>query len=256
MTCSFPGHTPGPPGTQLRLLDDLPPAAAPALPRLAVTGLVSYARCPRQCFWDVIERRPRPLRPAARIGSLVHGWIEREAAGQGSLLAAEDEPDEWIAELKAAFLSSPWARRRPRAVERPFVLAAAGTTVRGRVDAVYDRCSEGGAVGLEIVDFKTGRRPAADDAGAGFQLDLYALAAVDCWGREPAGLRTTEWYVREGAGVSRDWDAEAVNAVRGRLDELLGRVAAGRFEPVAGTYCGRCAHVAACPAGPAATGSP
>jgi DNA helicase II / ATP-dependent DNA helicase PcrA len=240
-------------GSQLRLLDDLPPAAEPALPRLAVTGLVSYARCPRQCFWDVIERRPRPLRPAARIGSLVHGWIEREAAGQGSLLAAEDEPDEWIAELKTAFLASPWAARRPRAVERPFVLSAGGTTVRGRVDAVYDHLSGEGASGLEIVDFKTGRRPAADDAGSGFQLDLYALAAVDCWGRDPAGLRTTEWYVREGAGVSRDWDSEAVKAVRVRLDELLDSVAAGRFEPMAGTYCHRCAHVAVCPEGQTAT---
>jgi DNA helicase-2/ATP-dependent DNA helicase PcrA len=236
---------------QLRLLDELPPAAAPALPRLAVTGLVSYARCPRQCYWDVVERRPRPLRPAARIGSLVHGWIEREAAGQGSLLAAEDEPDAWIAELKAAFLASPWARRRPRAVERPFVLSVGATTVRGRVDAVYDRADPGGA-GLEIVDFKTGRRPAADDAGAGFQLDLYAVAAVDCWGRDPAGLRTTEWYVREGAGISRDWDAAGVEAVRKRLSELLNSVAAGRFGPVPGSYCARCAHVAACPEGQAA----
>ena len=42
-------------------------------------------------------------------------------------------------------------------------------------------------------------------------------------------------------------------AVRERLDELLGDVAAGRFEPVAGSYCGRCAHVAACPEGQAAT---
>src|SRR2546423_8019914 len=103
---------------QLRLLDDLPPAAEPRGPRLAVTGLVSYARCPRQCYWDVVERRPRPLRPAARIGSLVHSWIEREAAGQGSLLGAWEfhQPsgdagtDAWIAELKAAFLASPWAR--------------------------------------------------------------------------------------------------------------------------------------------------
>jgi DNA helicase-2/ATP-dependent DNA helicase PcrA len=236
---------------QLRLLDDLPPAAEPALPRLAVTGLVSYARCPRQCYWDVVERRPRPLRPAARIGSLVHGWIEREAAGQGSLLAAEDEPDEWIAELKAAFLASPWAGRRPRAVERPFVLSAGGTTVRGRVDAVYELAEL--SAGLEIVDFKTGRRPAADDAGAGFQLDLYALAAVDCWGRDPSGVRTTEWYVREGAGVSRDWDEAAVDAVRSRLAELLDAVAAGQFGPVPGTYCTRCAHVAACPEGQAAS---
>jgi DNA helicase-2/ATP-dependent DNA helicase PcrA len=242
----------GGPPAQLRLLDDLPPAAEPPLPRLAVTGLVSYARCPRQCYWDVVERRPRPLRPAARIGSLVHGWIEREAAGQASLLAADDEPDAWIAELKAAFLASPWARRRPRAVERPFVLSAGGTTVRGRVDAVYDTTEPAG--GLEIVDFKTGRRPAADDAGAGFQLDLYALAAVDCWGRDPGEVRTTEWFVREGAGVTRDWDATGVDAVRDRLVELLAEVAEGHFEAVPGSYCGRCAHVAACPDGQAATG--
>src|SRR5437879_12891527 len=121
---------------QLRLLDDLPEPAGPPLPRLAVTGLVSYARSPRQCYWDVVERRPRPLRPSARIGSLVHGWIEREAAGQGSLLEASTEPDPWIAELKAAFLASPWAGRRPRAVERPVVLSAGGAAVRGRVGAV------------------------------------------------------------------------------------------------------------------------
>src|SRR5438105_127223 len=146
---------------QLRLLDDPPPRADQPRTRLAVTGLVSYARCPRQCYWDVVERRPRPLRPAARIGSLVHGWIERETAGQGSLLEASAEPDPRIAELKAAFLASPWARRRPRAVERPFVLLAGAATVRGRVDAVYDidrsdgpGGSGGGAGGgLEIVDF-------------------------------------------------------------------------------------------------------
>jgi DNA helicase-2/ATP-dependent DNA helicase PcrA len=236
-----------PDSAQLRLLDDLPPATAPAAPRLAVTGLVSYARCPRQCYWDVVERRPRRLRPAARIGSLVHGWIEREAAGQASLLDASAEPDPWVAELKAAFLASPWAARRPRAVERPFVLSAGGTTVRGRVDAVYD--TDDGPGGLEVVDFKTGRRPAADDGGAGFQLDLYALAAVDCWGRDPAAVRTTEWYVREGAGVTRSWDAAAVASVRDRLSELLAGVAEGRFAPVPGSYCTRCAHVAACPEG-------
>jgi DNA helicase II / ATP-dependent DNA helicase PcrA len=236
---------------QLRLLDDLPEPAAAPLPRLAVTGLVSYARCPRQCWWDVVERRPRPLRPAARIGSLVHGWIEREAAGQGTLLGAAEEPDPWIAELKAAFLASPWAGRRPRAVERPFVLSAGATTVRGRVDAVYD-LERPGAGGIEIVDFKTGRRPADDDAGAGFQLALYALAAVDCWGRDAEAVRTTEWYVRENAGVSRAWDGPGVDAVRGRLGSLLAAVAAGRFGPVPGSYCARCAHLAACPEGQAA----
>src|SRR5205085_1588081 len=152
------------------------------------------------------------------------------------------------------FLASPWARRRPRAVERPFVLSTAAATVRGRVDAVYGVDDLGGpGGGLEIVDFKTGRRPAADDAGAGFQLGVYALAAVDCWGREPEELRTTEWYVREGGGVTRDWDRAAVDAVRARLAAVLDGVAAGRFGPLPGSYCGRCVHVAACPEGQAAT---
>ena len=237
---------------QQRLLEELPPVVQRSLPRLAVTGLVSYARCPRQCFWDVVERRPRPLRPAARIGSLVHGWIEREAAGQGSLLAPSEEPDPGIAQLKAAFLASPWAARRPRAVERPFVLSAGGTTVRGRVDAVYD-AEDPPAGAVEIVDFKTGRRPAPDDAGAGFQLGLYALGAVECWGRPAESIRTTEWYVREGAGATRRWDSAGIESVRDRLAELLRGVAAGRFEPVPGSYCRRCAHVAACPQGQAAT---
>ena len=75
---------------QLRLLPDLP-AAEPRNPRagLSVSGLVAYERCPRQCHWSVIEPRPRPPSPSARIGSLIHGWIERRAAGQGSLLAVE-----------------------------------------------------------------------------------------------------------------------------------------------------------------------
>jgi RecB family exonuclease len=121
------------------------------------------------------------------------------------------------------------------------------------VDAVYD-VGGPGAVRREIVDFKTGRRPASDDGGAGLQLGLYALAAVDCWGWEPESLRTTEWYVREAAGVTRDWDAAAVAGVRDRLALVLADVAAGRFGPTPGSYCGRCAHVTACPEGQAVTG--
>jgi hypothetical protein len=132
-------------------------------------------------------------------------------------------------------------------------LAVGGASAPGGGAAVRAVGRRHDGAGLEIVDFKTGRRPAVDDGGAGFQLDLYAVAAVDCWGRDPSELRTTEWFVREGAGVSRDWDADSLKAVRARLDSLLDCVAAGRFEPVAGTYCGRCAHVAVCPEGQTAT---
>ena len=152
-----------------------------------------------------------------------------------------------MAALKAAFLASPYGHLRPAAVERPFLLAAAGGLVRGRVDAVYDRDGR-----LEVVDFKTGRRPAGDDGLAGFQLDVYALAAVDCWGRSPEGVRTTEWYLAEGAGDSRDLDAGTIEQVRVRLGDVLAGVSGGRFAPVPGSYCARCDFLAFCPPGRAA----
>src|SRR5256885_6139559 len=109
---------------QLRLLPDLP-APEPRNPRagLSVSGLVAYERCPRQCYWSVIEPRPRPASPSARIGSLIHGWIERRAAGQGSLLAVEapapDSPSpDPMARLQAALPASPHSELHPPDAER------------------------------------------------------------------------------------------------------------------------------------------
>jgi DNA helicase-2/ATP-dependent DNA helicase PcrA len=238
---------------QLRLLPDLP-AAEPRNPLagLSVSGLVAYARCPRQCYWSVIEPRPRPASAAARVGSLIHGWIERRAAGQGSLLPVENptsdspSPDP-LARLQAAFLASPYGGLQPLAVERPFAVSVGEAVVRGRVDALYDR--EGR---LEVVDFKTGNRPCADDRAAGLQLDLYALAAVDAWDRAPEDVRTTEWYLAAGEGHSRTFDSCEIARVRRRVAEALEGLAAGRFAPEPGSYCNRCAFLGLCRTGQAA----
>jgi DNA helicase II / ATP-dependent DNA helicase PcrA len=237
---------------QLRLLPDLP-AAEPRNPLagLSVSGLVAYQRCPRQCYWSVIEPRPRPASPAARVGSLIHGWIERRAARQGSLLVDEapaSSPDP-MACLQAAFLASPYGGLQPLAVERPFVVTVGEAVVRGRVDALYDR--EGR---FEVVDFKTGNRPCADDRAAGLQLDLYALAAVDAWDRAPEEVRTTEWYLAAGEGHSRDFDAGEITRVRRRVAGALEGLAAGRFAPEPGSYCARCAFLGLCRTGQAALG--
>lgn len=215
---------------------------------MSVTALVTYARCPRQCLWSVVEPLPRRARPAARIGGLLHGWIERRAYGQGSLLSGEDEAAgadaPRINQLRESFLSSPYGALLPLAVERAFAVMVGDHCVRGRVDALYRR--EGG---IEVVDFKTGRAPAPDDASAGFQLDLYALAAVDAWGYRAEEVRTTEWYLDAGRGVCRDFSDEAAGQVRQRLSEVLETFAARRFEPAPGSYCARCDFLASCPPG-------
>jgi RecB family exonuclease len=55
-------------------------------------------------------------------------------------------------------------------IEVPFTLKKDGMLIRGRIDAVYET-DDGG---LEIVDFKTGRR--FERSGEADQLEIYAEA--------------------------------------------------------------------------------
>jgi DNA helicase-2/ATP-dependent DNA helicase PcrA len=255
---------------QLRLdgLETDAPAAAPAPARLApstlsVTGLVTYARCPKQFYWTVVRPLPRRSSAAARLGTEIHRWIEQRAGGQLALIEprhpAEDElvPDRLPTEagpglvrgLQASFLASPWATLLPVRVEAPFVLAVAGHLVRGRVDAVYERDGR-----TELVDFKTGQPASEGDLGAGTQLDLYGLAAVDAWGADPARLRTTYCYLRADGPpqlLETDWSAQTLDAVRERLATALDLLAAGSFAPTAGPWCRHCDFLSFCPAGQA-----
>ncbi|MCA1842548.1 MAG: ATP-dependent helicase, partial [Actinobacteria bacterium] len=192
---------------QLRLEEVAVVPAATAPPRrvppaLSVSGLVTYARCPRKFYWSVVRPLPRRSSASARLGTTVHRWIEQRAGRQLSLIDAE-EPTEDDADglpagegaasaLKASFLASPWADLDPERVEAPFVLVAGEHVVRGRIDAVYQRDGR-----LELVDFKTGRAAAMGDRPATLQLNLYGLAAVDTWGADPDRLRTTYCYLRQ-----------------------------------------------------------
>jgi DNA helicase-2/ATP-dependent DNA helicase PcrA len=252
--------------TQLRLDAGLPAAARVAPPALSVTGLVTYARCPKQFFWTVVRPLPRRSSAAARLGTEIHRWIEQRAGRQLTLIEPEPEPepdgtDEGLdpdrlpagadlrAGLRASFLSSPWADLDPVRVEAPFVLAAGGHLVRGRIDAAYERDGR-----TELVDFKTGRPAAEGDRAAATQLDLYGLAAVDTWRADPAGLRTTYCYLRaDGPAVivSTDWDAGRVAGVRARLAATLDAMAEARFAPTPGGWCRHCDFLAFCPAGQA-----
>jgi DNA helicase-2/ATP-dependent DNA helicase PcrA len=234
------------------------PAPRPVPVALSVTSLVSYARCPRQFYWSVVRPLPRRPSPAAQIGVEVHRRIELRASRQLRLLEPEPAPSsvpgEWgeaapsTAEaLEASFMLSPFADLDPVRVEAPFVLAVGGRLVRGRVDAVYSRDGK-----VELVDFKTGRRPATGDGGATTQLDLYALAAVQAWREDPASLRTTFCYLRADGPAeldSSDWDAGRLEAVKQQLEAALARLPSEDFAAVAGAWCRRCDFAEVCPAG-------
>ncbi|MCA0146302.1 ATP-dependent DNA helicase [Blastococcus sp. LR1] len=147
---------------------------------LSVSALVTLRRDPGELARRL--RRPMPAAPApqARRGTAFHAWLEErfgaarlvdldELPGSGDELAA---PDDALDELRDAFLASEWAERQPIEVEVPFETPLGALTLRGRIDAVFQR--EDG--GFEVIDWKTGPPPTASElAAASVQLAAYRL---------------------------------------------------------------------------------
>lgn len=225
--------------------DGLAGAGGPIARRtVSVGGVIDYARCPKRFYWTAVRPLPRFSGPAARIGTEVHRWIERRASGQAVLLEIEEVPDQTAEELagepgkverlREAFLGSRFADATPLHAERPFLLRLEGFTVGGRIDAVYGEPD--GA--WEVVDWKTGKRPADDDPIAALQLDLYGLACVEIWGKKHADIALTYLYLASGDEVSHPM--EDPDAVRTRVAEALHSIDAGAFDPTPGQQCTYC----------------
>ena len=227
----------------------------PDLPRsVSVGGVIDYARCPKRFYWTSVRPLPRFSGPAARIGTEIHRWIERRSSGQGQLLEFDDAPDLTAEELagepgradrlRQAFLASRFAGAVPLFAERAFILRMEGFAVSGRIDAVFGDSIE---TPWEVVDWKTGVRPASDDPLAGLQLDLYGLACVEVWGKRPEDITLTYLYLADGAEASHPMGNP--DEIRDRVGRSLRSIGEGVFDPVPGRWCHHCDFLSFCDTG-------
>jgi DNA helicase-2/ATP-dependent DNA helicase PcrA len=215
--------------------------APPARPRaLNVTSIVTYAQCPKKFYWSFIRPLPRRSSRAARIGTVVHSWIEQEGKGQGTLIDQDEFEErgpeldhETVTQLKNAFRASRFNELMPVMAERSISLVVGDHIVQGRMDAVFER--PGG--GWEIVDWKSGRGPEEEGAER-WQLDLYALAAQEIWGKKPDELTVTFVYL--GDGTERSYPARGAEEIRAELSGALSAISDGRFVATPGVQCRWC----------------
>jgi DNA helicase II / ATP-dependent DNA helicase PcrA len=186
-------------------------AVAVGLPwRLPVSSLVTMAADPAGLAQQV--RRPMPRRPAplARRGTEFHRWLEQRFGPQrlidpDDLLGAADADAEQddaqdLAGLRERFEAGEWSGRWPCEVEVPFETLIGDRLVRGRIDAVFADAPGGG---FDVVDWKTGRRPAAPDEerAVAVQLAAYRLAWAALAGVPVDEVRAAFYYVRDDATV-------------------------------------------------------
>ncbi len=218
-----------------------------------MTGLVTYAGCPKRFYWSEVDRLPRRHSPAARRGVEVHRRIELHNRGAVPL----EEAGEDLYDLDpvgdrgsggdpfGAFRRSRFAETSPLLVETPFDLAIGQGRVRGRIDAVYPLPPDA----WEVVDFKSG--VPFESPAARVQLEAYAVAITEVGLSDvPDRLRVTFAYLGDGlTEISEDVDAQWLDEARGHLEELMEAISAERFQPTPSPACQRCDFLRFCPAG-------
>lgn len=240
-----------------QLLFSLPPPIEPdeasSSRTISVTGLVTYATCPKRYFWTDVDPLPRRPSRAARRGIEVHRRIELH--NRGTIPLSEAGVDFYDATTDdtadpartgpspfEVFTASRFARQRPLRIEAPFELALDTGLVRGRIDAIYD--------GWEIVDFKSGR-PSSNPATKR-QLQVYALAVDQGQlGAATRPLRVT--FAHLGGGrlteQTEDVDASWLEEARHAVDSDLSAIGEGKFEATPGDHCVSCDFLTFCETG-------
>ncbi|WUH97263.1 ATP-dependent helicase [Spirillospora sp. NBC_00431] len=169
-------------------------------PNLSVSSLVSLARDPAALARQIRRPMPRPPAPYLRRGTAFHAWLEGRW-GQQRLLDPDELPgaadegaadDAQLARLRARFEESEWASREPLDIEVPFETIIGDRLIRGRMDAVF-RAAGGG---YEIVDWKTGSPPSAQEAGfVSVQLAAYRMAWAELAGVDVGQVSAAFHYV-------------------------------------------------------------
>jgi DNA helicase-2/ATP-dependent DNA helicase PcrA len=218
---------------------------------VSVTGLVTYAQCPKRFFWSEIDPLPRRRNPAAVAGTELHRRIELFQRGQVPFEPMEPELYDVVDEAAGtggfkAFVDSRYGTEKPDLVEAPFSLQLDnGYQVRGRIDAVYRD-----GTSWEIVDFKSGRPK--QDPSLIVQLEAYAVAAakVDFGIDTPEEIDVSFAYLGGGLTVETTRaDSEWRAGAEAELERLTGAIEAAEFEATPGDWCRRCDFLRFCEPG-------
>lgn len=198
-----------------------PPAGeVPSLESVSASDVVVAARSP-QGFAAALRRpMPTPPNPAARRGTRFHAFVEQHF-GRAAILdwdelpgsadaATEPTEERDLVAMKAHFLASEWAERRPVAIETDVETVlqtrAGAVSVRGRIDAVF--ADPDGS--QTIVDWKSGGPGTEEELRSrAVQLGVYALAWERIHALPPGSVRVAFYFAATGESVWPEVPTEA-----------------------------------------------
>lgn len=109
--------------------------------------------------------------------------------------------------------------------------------IRGKIDRVDKKNGQ-----IEIIDYKTGKKPTDKRLKESLQLSLYALAATDpgWYNKEIDHVTLTFYFLQEGEKVSSRRKREDLAEVKKEVKQVAEKIRQGKFEPHFGFWCDFC----------------
>ena len=228
--------------------------------RFSFTRLETYRRCPFQYKLRYQHHLPAQPRPGTRLALALHAaladfyrdlpampWPEHLLRSFDTQWPVElSERDARALEEGRALLVDYFRQQgdtwpKVRYVEEPFRLELGRYTLTGVLDRV-DELPDGS---LQIVDYKTARRP--PQAPDTLQLDMYQLGLAAKTGQ--LASRIVFEYLRHGIQHVVEADDRNLRRTLERVEAVVAAVEGDDdLAPRAGEHCRRCDYSAYCPA--------
>lgn len=235
---------------------------------LSATAVQLYENCPLQFKLEREWRIPGEVPAAMQYGASVHRALRSycDSVRFGRVMENQALVDFFRADLEQARIADSYQHElydrqgqqqlrdflqawqgtdpEPRVLEteKEFKIQIGQANVAGRVDRI-DQSSGSRVV---IIDYKTGKPRAQEDADESLQLSIYAIAAREKWGLEPD--RLVFYNLENNTAVSTVRSDLQLAEAKTKVEEVAAKVAAGKFEPKPGFHCSFCAYRNLCPA--------
>jgi DNA helicase-2/ATP-dependent DNA helicase PcrA len=235
------------------------------------TQLETYLVCPLQYKYQYIIKIPPPPAAALSFGNTIHTALLRfyrnfqinRQIGEEELMQFFKE--EWIPlgylslkhqqkmkktgqEILRNYLNTHHSKQlKIIDLEKPFkIKLSTQIFLTGKID----RVNELDKGKIEIVDYKTGRKPADKEIAKSLQLSLYALAAHDpsLYGKNWEEIVLSFYYLTNNEKISFQKTASEINRVVEKITQLVEQIKNSNFNYKKGFHCQYCSFKTICPA--------
>ncbi len=235
------------------------PAQRYVLPsQLSFTQLKAFWTCPYQYRFMFILRVPPEPKHTFSYGKTIHNTLKDffQLRQRGQTPTWEQlkklYEEHWIGEwydspehmaerkkqgqkaLRAYFDSYHGNFPAPLYLERGFVIKVDTYSVKG----VIDRLDELSDKTVEIIDYKTGKKPTAKKVEDPEQLLIYAIAARESLKREPS--RLSYHFLEDNQRVTFSADEASLTKVKEKIRNTADAIRQSDFRATPGFHCGFC----------------